>query len=130
MTKKSKHGVDMTPSIRENDDNIRSLRLTDETWKQLQAGRDENDLDWEAYIKFLLRGERGQDLMLAQLDAQAQRIGRTRGQVIRMLAGVLGMEELNFVRLDRETYDRLRVLSDEAGKTCSEWIIDVICEAG
>lgn len=109
-----------------NNSAIRSLHLTDKTWKQLNDDKRDNDLDWEHYIGLLLRVSEDRNFLLSQLDAQAQRIGKTRGQLIRMLSALMNLEELCFVRLERNAYDDLRQLSDGAGKTCAEFLINLI----
>ena len=92
---------------------VHSIRLKDEIWRHLNKFRDDLDLNWDDYIEFLLKTAEGADLMAAQLDSQAARIGWTRGQLIRGIASFLSFEELHFLRLDQSIWDDIRAVAEE-----------------
>ena len=97
---------------------IRTFRLSDETFNLLVQNR--GDKPWDIYLRGLIEERLAEELPLKQIRAQANRLGRTPGQIIRFLSAMSILDEMHFHYFDREMEEVLKRLIAMAENNESE----------
>lgn len=85
----------------------RTIRLTDDAWQLFVQAKEHSGLGWEGFVRGLIAQAPLYESMALQLDAQAGRFGKTRGQIIRFLSSLIHLEELGFIVIEGEVRDQL-----------------------